>query len=110
MGEREARRDNGRQGETRFREGSKAIQQRETRTETIREKGTQDPGNSDAPSTCGGTKKEKDIQDTGKAEETMPDKTWGRQGQYQTQGEKAFGKADTPSNKGKKEGVQWETI
>ena len=29
--------------------------------------------------------------------------------QWETKGDKTLGKADTPSNKGKQEGVQWET-
>ena len=66
------------------REGEHTIQQREARSGTMGDKGRQDPRE-------GGHTIQQRQRRTG------------------TMGDKSLGKADTTSNKGKEEGVQWET-
>ena len=115
--------DNGRQAETRPREGRRTIQDRHTCVETMGDKGRQDRGKADTASnghTCGETMKT--YEDPLKAEppsntgthvgrqwETGAGKTSGRWTHHQhrhtcgeTMGDKGkrdFGQADTPSNR-----------
>ena len=104
--------DRGRQDS---REGGHTIQQRETKRGTMGDKEDKRPsarrthhpskGNKEK----GGTMGDKGRQDPRESELTMQHRETRKGVQWETEGDKTRGKADTPSNKGKQKGVQWET-
>jgi len=117
-------RDNGGQWETRRQEGGCATQHRHTCGETTGDKWRQGAGKADTPTNKKETRREtlgdEGRQDQGghlknalrtlRAVHCLGNKTGDNvEREDERRGDKMFRKTDTPSNKGKQEGVLWET-